>query len=138
MKFLTLTGRTVNKTFFKNRIDYDKKSRSNYQFKLKNFLKPYIKHHVVFEEMPVVGTRMSIDICDITSKIAYEMQGEAHSGFLPFFHKSRSDFLGQIKRDLQKEEWCRINKFTYIEIFPSDLEHLSRQWFIDKYDIDIV
>lgn len=138
MKFITLDGRTVNKNITKYRIDFCKKSRSNYQFRFKKFLEPFVKNHIVFEEFPVVGTRLSIDIFDLSKKIAYEVQGEFHYQFNAFFHGSRIKYRDQMKRDVLKEKWCKLNNILLIEIFPEDLDVLSRQWFIDKYNIDLI
>ena len=77
---------------------------------------------------------MKIDIFDFTSKIAYEISGRQHTEFVPHFHKSRSDFLGQIKRDMAKINFCEKNNITLVEIYPDDLP-LTKEWFATKYNI---
>lgn len=48
------------------RIKWRGKSRSKLQLTVKNFLEPYWKNHIVFEEFPVYGTRMSVDFLNAT------------------------------------------------------------------------
>jgi hypothetical protein len=60
MRFKTLSGadRAVKKA--KNYlIDWDGSSRSKIQFNVKKFLYKYWKNHIVFEEFPVAGTKLS-------------------------------------------------------------------------------
>ena len=70
MKFKTLTGSTrkivgINKYL----IDWDKKSRSKFQKSVKDFFKSYWFRHVVFEEFPVAGTRMTFDFYNANERI---------------------------------------------------------------------
>ena len=62
MRFKTLTGaeRTVKKAR-SYLIDWDGKSRSKIQFQAKQFLKKHWSNHIVFEEFPVAGTKLSLD-----------------------------------------------------------------------------
>lgn len=41
--------------------------------------------------------------------LAYEIQGEQHAKFTPFFHKSQSDFKESVLRDERKIKFCEIN-----------------------------
>ncbi len=135
MKLKKINGVAVHKNCEKYRMDWNKKSRSNYQFNLKTFLYPYLKNHVIYEEFPVYGTRMTVDIFDATSKIAYEMQGEAHLGYNKFFHNgSVNKYLDQVKRDHSKESWCNLNNIKYVEIFPTDFP-LTKEFFAQKFEI---
>ena len=87
MRFNTLTGvtRTVKKA--KNYlIDWDSPSRSKIQFQTKQFLKKYWSKHIVFEEFPVAGTKLSLDFYNANKKIAVEVQGKQHTKYVPFFH----------------------------------------------------
>lgn len=121
MKFKTLDGkeRTV-KNAKKYLIKWNDKSRSKLQEKVKNFLKPYWIGDVVFEELKIVGTRLSIDFYNANKKIAIEVQGHQHFKYVPFFHGTRTNYLKQIKRDVKKINFCEINKIFLVEIFPED------------------
>lgn len=131
MKLLPLRGtRPVQKNWAKYAIKWDKSSRSNYQFKVKQFLKKYWKHHLVYEEFPVVGSRMTVDIFNATLRLAIEVQGEFHGGYSEWAHKGNPlNYKAQVERDLLKESWCEKNGIRYIEIFPDDIENLSKDFF---------
>ena len=122
MVFKTLVG--SQKRLSKPRrylIKWDSKSRSKIQFKVKKFLKTYWLLDVVFEEFPVAGTKMTLDFYNATHKIAVEVQGGQHLKYTPYFHgKSKSNFLGQIRRDTEKQKFCELNSITLVEIYPDD------------------
>lgn len=135
MKWKTLNGREKYKNISDRKIDWEKKSRSNIQFNVKQFLKKFWYYDLVYEEMPVVGTKMSLDIVNVTKKIAIEVHGKQHGEFVPFFHGNRNAYRRQIDRDGQKEEWCILNGLKYVDIYPQDIKLLNKQWFLDKFDI---
>jgi hypothetical protein len=122
MVFKTLVG--SQKRLSKPRrylINWRTKSRSKIQFEAKKFLKTYWLHDVVFEEFPVAGTKMTLDFYNATHKIAVEVQGGQHLKYTPYFHgKSKSNFLGQIRRDHEKQKFCEINNMKLVEIYPDD------------------
>ena len=81
--------------------------------------------------MPLVGSRMTFDIVNYTKKICIEFQGKQHTEYVKHFHGSRTGkFLGQIKRDMKKHEWCEINGFTLLEIFSE--KELTYEYFLSK------
>ena len=109
-------------------INWRAKSRSNIQFEVKQFLKTYWLHDVVFEEFPVAGTKMTLDFYNATKKVAVEVQGGQHLKYTPYFHgRSKSNFLGQIRRDHDKQKFCELNKLTLVEVYPDD--KLSKSLF---------
>lgn len=121
----------------KHRLNWKKKSRSIFQTQVKNFLEPYWRSHIVCEEVPVLGTRMTIDIINFTLNIAIEVQGDQHQNFNPHFHRNQEvNFLKQINHDMVKLNWMEKNKFLFIEIYPQDMP-LTKSFFKDKYDLDI-
>ena len=128
MLFKTLTGsqkRVVRAK--KYLIKWDKKSKSNIQFAAKQFLKGYWKSHVVFEEFPVAGTRLKFDFYNANKNIVIEINGQQHVKFVPFFHKRRSNFVSQIRRDQQKIDFCELNDIKFIEIYSE--KELSKKKF---------
>ena len=129
MRFKTLTGatRTVKKA--KNfLIDWDGKSRSKIQYNAKQFLKKYWNNHIVFEEFPVAGTRLSLDFYNANKKIAVEVQGRQHTKYVPFFHgKNKINYLNQLKRDQDKLNFCELNDIQLVEIYDGD--ELSEKLF---------
>lgn len=132
--FLTLAGRRKQLPRIERyRLDFDKQSLSKFQFSVKQFLRSYWYNHVLYEEFPVVGTRMKLDIYNATRRIAIECDGGQHYKFNPHFHRNnRNVYLRQIMRDEGKESWCELNNITLIRIYESDIPRLSREWFRER------
>lgn len=138
MKLYNIRGRLVNKNVSKYLIDWDKKSRSKLQFKAKQFLRPFWENHVVYEEFPVFGTRMKVDIVNVTKYIAVEVNGQQHGTFNKFFHgNSRHKYFQSLSRDWKKEEWLEKNSFELIIIEYNEVDGLSKSFIKEKFDISI-
>ena len=138
MRLYNIHGKLQSKIVTKYLIDWDKPSRSQIQFKVKNFLKKYWENQIVYEEFPVYGTRMKVDILNATKKIAIEVQGSQHNQFNKFFHgNSRSKYLQSIKRDYQKAQWLEKNGYTLIEIEEKDINKLNYSYFSEQFNINI-
>jgi len=138
MRLISITGRMVSRNVSKYLINWDKKSRSKIQFKTKQFLKEYWENHIVYEEFPVYGTRLKVDILNATKKIAIEVNGSQHSSFNKFFHAdSRQKFLQSIKRDCKKLEWLELNGFEVIEIEEKEVPLLSYEFIKEQFGIKI-
>jgi hypothetical protein len=123
MKFKTLNGK---ERFLKNAkkyiINWEGKSKSNIQWRVKQFLLSYWKYDVVFEEIRVVGTRLSLDIYNANKKIAIEVQGKQHQTYNPYFHgNDRRKWLSQLRRDDLKLQFCLTNEIKLVEIYETDL-----------------
>jgi len=134
LKFKTLTGSTrkvigVQKYI----IDWDSSSKSKFQKSVKDFLRDYWNRHVVFEEFPVAGTRMTFVFYNANEKVAIEVQGGQHTKYVPFFHGNyKNNYLMQLKRDHQKHDFCELNDIKLVEIYEKD--KLSKDFF-KKLDI---
>ena len=138
MRLYNIRGKLQSKLVGKYLIKWDEKSRSKIQFKVKQFLKGYWENHVVYEEFPVYGSRMKVDILNATKKIAVEVNGRQHSNFNAFFHNnSRAKYLASIKRDVEKREWLEKNGFALIEIEEDEVPKLSED-FIVKNGIKLI
>jgi hypothetical protein len=123
MKFKTLNGK---ERFLRNAknytINWEGKSKSNIQRIVKQFLYPYWHRDIVFEELRIVGTRLSLDIYNANKKIAIEVQGRQHQTYNPYFHSNdRRNWLSQLKRDDLKLEFCLTNGIKLVEIYETDL-----------------
>jgi hypothetical protein len=129
MKFKTLNGKIRTIRNVRNYlIDWDGGCRSKFQSSVKAFLRKYWEKDVVFEELKVVGTRLSLDIYNANRKIAVEVQGRQHLKFVPFFHGTRLGYLDQLKRDEKKLEFCEMNGIKLVEIYPDD--EISKEIFL--------
>lgn len=136
MRLKNIKGKLVNKNVSKFLIDWDAKSRSKVQFLTKNFFRTYWKNDIVYEEFPVYGTRLKVDILNATKKIAIEVQGSQHYKYNPFFHsESRLKYLQGMKRDMQKREWLEMNSYNLIEIKEEEVPSLSKQFIEDNFNI---
>tara|TARA_R100000008_G_C3580981_1_gene168488 strand:- start:407 stop:808 length:402 start_codon:yes stop_codon:yes gene_type:complete len=104
-------------------INWDKKSRSKLQSKVKDFLKVFWDGDVVFEEFPVVGTRLTLDFYNATKNIAIEVQGKQHTKYNKFFHKgNKINYLNQLKRDDEKLAFCDLNTIKLVEVHEGEVD----------------
>jgi hypothetical protein len=139
MRLLNVNGALVNKNVRNYLIDWQGKSRSKLQFKFKEFFYPYWKNHIVYEEFPVYGSMLKVDLLNATKKIAVEIQGNQHESFNKFFHdNSRLKYLQSIKRDVKKVKWLEMNEFKFLELYEDDLKSLSPQYIEEKCGILII
>mgnify|MGYP002629773928 FL=1 len=121
MKFVDPLGKQRNlKGAKKYLINWEGKSRSKFQNNVKNFLKSYWVHDIVFEEFRIVGTRLSLDFYNANKKIAVEVQGDQHVKYVKHFHKNRLKYLEQLKRDQKKLDFCNFNGIKLVEIYSKD------------------
>jgi|TARA_R110000824_G_scaffold106642_4_gene252308 very-short-patch-repair endonuclease len=122
MVFKTLFGSTRKvKAARKYLIDWESGSRSKVQNSVKKYLKKYWLHDIVFEEFPLVGSRMTFDFYNATKNIVIEVQGKQHTKFVPFMHaNSKMNYLKQLKRDEDKIKFCNLNKIVLLEYFDGD------------------
>lgn len=137
MKLLNVHGKLVGKRVDPYLIKWDGASRSNFQFDVKQFLKPFWKSHIVYEEFPVYGTKLRVDIFNASLKVAVEVNGKQHESFNKFFHINKTGFWQSIKRDNDKFKWLDMNGIMLIEIEPADLPVLSAKYIFEKFGIKI-
>jgi hypothetical protein len=136
MRLYNVYGKLQKKNVSPYLIKWDNESRSKIQRTVKQFLKPFWKAQMVYEEFPVYGTKLKVDILNATKKIAIEVNGVQHNSFNKFFHSnSRTNYLKSIKRDMQKSEWLEKNNFTLIEIEQNEVKELSKKFFKNKFNI---
>lgn len=138
MRLYNTRGRLVNKNVEKFRIRWDEKSRSNIQFQVKQFLKPFWLGHVVYEEFPVYGSRLKVDIINFTRRIAIEVHGNQHFKFNKFFHNDRrSNWLNSLKRDDDKLVWLEKNGILVIEILEDEVPKVSEEFMLEKFQLSL-
>jgi len=124
MTFKTLLGkrRRIKKPI-NYLIDWEKGSRSKLQAKVKDFLKVFWDGDVVFEEFPVVGSRLTLDFYNATKNIAIEVQGKQHTKYNKFFHRNNKiNYLNQLKRDDEKLAFCDLNNIKLLEVYEGNLD----------------
>lgn len=75
------------------------------------------------EEVPirVNGRTLFVDIwVDYPYNILFEIQGEQHEKFVPFFHKTVSEFKDSVRRDRAKEAWAAEHRLPLIYVYEGD------------------
>jgi hypothetical protein len=135
MKLLNIYGKIVSKNVTRYRIEWDKPSKSKPQAIVKKFLKPYWFPYIVYEEFPVYGTLLKVDILNASLKIAVEVHGPQHGEYHFFHNNSPNAYLNSIKRDYQKSEWLSTNGFKVVEIKSDEVDTLSKDFFREKFNI---
>jgi len=135
MRLLNIKGKLTVKNVSKYIIDWNGASKSNLQFQVKQFLKPFWFGCIVYEEFPVYGSLLKVDILNATLKIAIEVNGPQHSEFHYFHGKNPMEYLQAVKRDVQKVEWLEKNSFKLLEINWDEVPLLSRDFFKQKFDV---
>jgi|TARA_R110002020_G_scaffold158415_2_gene341586 very-short-patch-repair endonuclease len=127
MELITLNkSKKRYKNVKKYLISWESSSRSKFQTRVKNFLEKFWDQDVIFEEFPVIGTRLSLDFYNANKKVAIEVQGRQHTKYVKFFHGDRLNYLSQLKRDQKKETFCELNQIKLVTIYEKDIidEHL--------------
>jgi hypothetical protein len=137
MRLLNINGKLTNKNVTRFLIEWDKKSRSIAQADVKKFLYPYWKNNIVYEEFPVYGSLLKVDILNATRKIAIEVHGPQHEDFHYFHNNSRASFLKGIKNDEIKSQWLLKNNFTQVIIYTKEISQLSKEFFEEKFNITL-
>jgi len=137
MRLKNIHGKLVYKNVKSKLIDWRGKSRSKIQRKVKLFLKDYWENCIVYEEFPVYGSRMTVDIFNATKKIAIEVQGKQHNEFNKFFVKNNVNYLYSMERDLNKKKWLEDNDIQLVEVLENEVEGLKESFFYEKYGIKL-
>jgi hypothetical protein len=131
MKFKKLNSNVeIDVNISKYSVDWERKV-SKPQKAVKDFLFPHWKLDRVLEEFMIPGSRLRIDLMNISQRIAVEISPDStHKDFNPFMHKNRiSGFLGVKKRDMSKYDWITDNGFKYVLITDEELKNLNLNLF---------
>ena len=96
MTFRSYNGREIKlRSATKYLIKWDGPCKSKFQLQAKSLLHPFWFADVVFEEFPVVGTRLTLDFYNANKRIALEVDGNQHYKYSKFFHgEEASQALG--------------------------------------------
>lgn len=105
----------------------DTRKRSKYHLRARNLLKEIFNSYRILEEVKLPGStalnRKSVLYLDFyipSVKMGFEVHGEQHYKYNPFFHKSQADFLKAKARDEDKIEWCELNEIDIIVLKYSE------------------
>lgn len=96
-----------------------------FQFDVKQLVRPHWIDHVVAEEFPVaakVGDRgKSLDLVNFTTRQVIEVQGRQHTEHVEHFARNKYKFFQQLKNDDFKAAWCELNGFELFEVYQNDI-----------------
>jgi len=130
MKFKQLnSSRLRNVDIRKYLIDWDAKitrgkNFGKFQWEVKQLLRPHWESKIILEEFSVpakTGERgRSIDIINMTDRIALEISGSQHTQQSDFFHRNKFHYFKQLRNDVWKENWAKLNGFEFVEIYQDD------------------
>jgi hypothetical protein len=84
----------------------------------------------VLEEVPIPlrkSETLYLDFYLPLKKICFEVHGEQHYKFIPFYHTTVLNFLKAQKRDKQKQEWCELNSIQYIPLSYNESKEVWRE-----------
>lgn len=124
MKVLGLNGREYNLNLSKYDVKAnDKRKRSKHHIRARKIINEVYHSYRVLEEVKLPGSTSShkksvlyLDFFIPNIKKAFEVHGRQHYEHIPFFHRTKADFLLAKARDEDKIEWCKLNGIEIITL----------------------
>ena len=106
----------------------EKINQRSYENRLRRILQNYfntefIKVRPEWLKNPITGRNLELDIYSPILNIAVEFNGQAHTQYLPYFHKSEQDFKNQVLRDQIKMRKTKDHGVKLIVINHWDVPH---------------
>ena len=77
---------------------------------------------------PKSGYYCPFDFTNAKHKIIVEADGPQHFHFIPFFHRSQSEFESRVLIDLEKEKWAVTNGWLLIRVLSEDALYDQHEW----------
>jgi len=137
MRLTKLKGCGVVNVPQKSNIDWERKISAPQLF-VKQFLFPYWKRDVVCEEFLIPGSKLRLDLFNMSKGIVVEVSPDNyHKTYNNWLHKTRVSFSEKVKNDEQKLLWCNSNNIHFIELYDQDLDNLSHEYIKQKYGIHL-
>lgn len=96
------------------------RNKSSPHTKALSLLEKLFPNTVIYEEI-TIPDGLYLDLFIPSLDLIVEVHGKQHYEFVPFFHKTKANFLIAKKRDRDKIEWATLNKFS-IAILPYNEE----------------
>lgn len=115
MKVIDLNGNVHTWNLLGHTVDGNEtRPRSELHIKVRNFLKEQFPTLQILEEVPLPGTKLSVDFYMPIKKMAIEAHGIQHYEYVPFFHGNTMGFIESKKRDRDKESWLLNNNIKLV------------------------
>jgi len=135
MRWKMPNGKEVTHKDSQYRIDFNKKAPSKLAQIFKDWIKENAPHYIWYDEYRLPGGLLRVDFLCSSKRVCFEINGEQHTKFVPFFHGSRNALKDQIKRDIQKIKFLEDNNFRVIELEEKDLKQLSREYLKKNFNV---
>lgn len=120
-------------TIGKEHTGKDSKLEIKSKFILENiFKRPFTKIRPNFLRNDVTGENLEIDLYNPDLKLGFEINGQQHYKFVPFFQKNHEAFRNQQYRDHMKREKCRQNGITLVEVPYSVGENGLKNFIVEQ------
>lgn len=124
MKVTGLNGRKYNLNLSKYGVyKNDSRKRSKYHIRARKLIAEVYHSYRILEEVKMPGStaahRKSVLYLDFfipNIKVAFEVHGRQHYEHIPFFHKTKAEFLRAKARDEDKIDWCELNNIKLITL----------------------
>ena len=126
MNVIDLDGKTTPWKIVGHTIGINNRTaRSKYHLQARKLLKEAHPTLQILEEVSITirrSTTLYLDFFLPLIKMCVEVHGEQHYKFIPFFHKTKLDYLRQLGRDRDKEEWCELNNITCVVLKYDEMD----------------
>ena len=124
MKIKGLNGREYNLNLSKYDVKAnDKRKRSKHHVRARKLIREVYHSYRILEEVKLPGSTsankksvLDLDFFIPHIRKAFEVHGRQHYEHIPFFHKTKADFILAKARDEDKIEWCELNNIELIEL----------------------
>lgn len=139
MKVLGINGKEYiwNLSSYDIKAD-DKRARSKYHLRARKLLKEIYHSYRILEEVKLPGSTalhrkgvLYLDFYIPQIRRAFEVHGQQHYEFCPFFHKNKADFVLAQAKDCDKIDWCKLNGIHIITLKYSDSNEDWRQQIVN-------
>ena len=115
----------------------NKRPRSKFHLRARELLSEIFHSYKILEEVKLPGSTalhrkgvLYLDFYIPQIKRAFEVHGQQHYEYTPFFHKSKADFILAKAKDEDKIEWCRLNSIRITELKYSDNKDIWREQIV--------
>lgn len=89
------------------------------------YISQWSEHNCIYKK------RLRFDFYLPELNLVIEFQGKQHYEYIPFFHRTKKNYLNCQMRDLRKKEYCKEHKINYLEISYLEQENIS--YILDHY-----
>jgi hypothetical protein len=90
--------------------------KSKFQYQCGQIIKEKFPLSIILEELKLPGHNLVFDFFLPLEKLVFEIDGEQHEEYVPFFHGSKKGFIKARNRDDDKSRLCEINGWELIRI----------------------